>query len=121
MDVRKLFRSFRYAGKGFVQTVRAEQNFRFHLLSGAAALFAGWLTGLSKAEWMIILLLIAGMLSLELVNTAVERVVDKASPEPHPLAGQAKDAAAAAVLVFATSSAVIGFMIFLPKWWNLFN
>ncbi|MFC0231738.1 diacylglycerol kinase family protein [Bhargavaea ullalensis] len=121
MDARKFFRSFRYAAKGIVRTARTEQNFRFHLAAGTAVVIAGALTGLSAAEWSVILLLIAGMLSLELMNTAVERVVDKASPEWHPLAGQAKDAAAAAVLIYAAASAVIGCVVFLPKWWNLFN
>ncbi|WP_040228838.1 diacylglycerol kinase family protein [Bhargavaea cecembensis] len=120
MDVRKFFRSFRFAGRGIRHALGTEQNFRLHLAAAAAATAAGVLTGLSAIEWIILILLFAGMFSLELVNTAIERIVDKASPELHPLAGQAKDTAAGAVLVFAAASALIGALIFLPKWWNLF-
>jgi undecaprenol kinase len=56
------------------------------------------------------------MIALELVNSAIERVVDLASPDIHPLAKEAKDIAAGAVLVFAAASAIIGLLIFLPKW-----
>ena len=63
---------------------------------------------------MICLILFALVLSLELVNTAIEAVVDLASPDIHPLAKLSKDAAAGAVLISAIISAVIGLMIFIP-------
>ncbi|WP_213422929.1 diacylglycerol kinase family protein [Bhargavaea massiliensis] len=120
MDARKLFRSFRYAWQGIAEGFRTEQNFRFHLLAALVVTILGWLSGLSVLEWLIVILLFGGMFALELINTAIERVVDLASPEHHPLAGQAKDVAAGAVLVFAMASALIGCVIFIPKWLNLF-
>jgi diacylglycerol kinase len=54
-----------------------------------------------------------------MINTAIENVVDLVSPDQHPLAGKAKDAAAGAVLICAIISAVIGLLIFVPKGWNL--
>lgn len=115
MNARKFIRSFRYAFEGIVTAAR-EQNLRFHLLSMAIVIVAGLLTGLSVTEWMIVILLFALMIGAELINTAIERVVDLVSPEIHPLAKQAKDIAAGAVLVFACASVIIGLLIFLPKW-----
>ncbi|GLC88576.1 diacylglycerol kinase family protein [Lysinibacillus piscis] len=115
MDVRKYIRSFGYAFEGIV-TACKEQNFKSHLLSACIVLVASYWTGLSRMEWLIVLLLIALMFALEMVNTAIERVVDLVSPAQHPLAKQAKDLAAGAVLVFAVFSAIIGLLIFLPKW-----
>lgn len=116
MKLSRFFRSFSFAAQGIVAAVRKEQNIRFHLMAAVVVGISGWLTGLSKTEWLIVILLIGGMLALELVNTAMERVVDLASPGVHPLAKQAKDMAAGAVLVFAAASAIIGLLIFLPKW-----
>lgn len=118
MDTRKFFRSFKYAFKGLKQAM-AEQNFRFDLMMAFIVIVAGAFTRLTKIEWIVLLIVMALMLSLEMINTAIERVVDLASPEIHPLAKAAKDIAAGAVLVFAIASAIIGLLIFLPKWLNL--
>jgi undecaprenol kinase len=115
MDLRKYLRSFGYAFEGII-TASKEQNLKSHILSAIIVILAGYWTGLSRMEWYIVLLLIALMFALEMMNTAIERVVDLASPEIHPLAKQAKDIAAGAVLVFALFSAIIGLLIFLPKW-----
>ena len=115
MNVRKFFRSFRYAMEGILTAVN-EQNFRFHLVSAIIVIIAGVLTGLTTVEWSIIVLVIFLVIGAELINTAIERVVDLASPEFHPIAKQAKDIAAGAVLVFALASVIIGLLIFLPKW-----
>lgn len=115
MNASKFFKSFRYAVAGIV-TATKEQNLRFHLLSAVIVLLAGIFTGLSMMEWLIIVLVMALVIGTEMVNTAIERVVDLASPEIHPLAKEAKDIAAGAVLVFAVISVIIGLLIFLPKW-----
>ncbi|MCM0624278.1 MULTISPECIES: diacylglycerol kinase family protein [Lysinibacillus] len=115
MNLRKYLRSFGYAFEGII-TASKEQNFKSHIVSAIIVILASYLTGLSRMEWYIVLLLIALMFALEMMNTAIERVVDLASPEIHPLAKQAKDIAAGAVLVFALFSAIIGLLIFLPKW-----
>ncbi|MBX8943284.1 MULTISPECIES: diacylglycerol kinase family protein [Lysinibacillus] len=115
MDLRKYLRSFGYAFEGII-TASKEQNLKSHIVSAIIVILASYLTGLSRMEWYIVLLLIALMFALEMMNTAIERVVDLASPEIHPLAKQAKDIAAGAVLVFALFSAIIGLLIFLPKW-----
>lgn len=108
-------KSFDYAIQGIITAMR-EQNFRFHLLSAVMVMIAGLFTGLSIMEWIIIVLVITLVIGAEMFNTAIERIVDLASPDYHPLAKQAKDIAAASVLVFAACSVIIGILIFLPKW-----
>ena len=66
-------------------------------------------------EWMAVTFAIASVIGAEALNTSVEKVVDLASPEWHETAGQAKDAAAAAVLIFSIGAAVVGGLIFVPK------
>ena len=90
MNLRKYLRSFGYAFEGII-TASKEQNLKSHIVSAIIVILASYLTGLSRMEWYIVLLLIALMFALEMMNTAIERVVDLASPEIHPLAKQAKD------------------------------
>lgn len=116
MAARRFFRSFQFAAQGIGTALKREQNIRFHVAAAVVVVLAGFLTDLSYMEWLVIVLLIGGMVALELINSAIERVVDLATSELHPLAKQAKDMAAGAVLVFAVASAIIGLLIFLPKW-----
>lgn len=116
MRARRFFRSFQFAAQGIGTALQREQNIRFHLLAAAVVVVAGFWTGLPVVEWLLVILLIGGMIALEMINSAIERVVDLATAELHPLAKQAKDLAAGAVLVFAAASAIIGLLIFLPKW-----
>ncbi|MFJ7933623.1 diacylglycerol kinase family protein [Sporosarcina sp. NPDC096371] len=116
--MRKFFKAFHYAWSGIVYGIKAERNVKFHLFATVVVILAGLFTGLSSIEWAIVLLLIGGMLSLELINAAIERTVDLCTMERHPLAKQAKDLAAGGVLIYAVISVVIGWMIFIPKWFN---
>lgn len=121
MKNNKFLHSFKYAFEGIMFASKSERNFRFHLLAAIIVTVVGIISHLSTIEWIIIILCISGMLSLELVNSALERIVDLASPEIHVLAKLAKDMSAAAVLVFACASAIIGILIFLPKWMEIIN
>lgn len=98
--------------------IRKERNMKFHIAAGLAVIVVGLLTGLSSTEWVLIIMLIGGMLALELMNTAIERTVDLVTDEYHPLAKQAKDLAAGAVFIFAVASAIIGCIVFIPKWFS---
>lgn len=111
----RFLKSFVHAWRGIWKTARSERNFQFHIIAACAVILCGFLTGLSTAEWAVILILIGGMLALELVNTGIEHVVDLVTDQYHPLAKAAKDAAAGAVCVFAVISCIIGLLIFLPK------
>lgn len=114
--MRNFFKSFSYAWNGIYIGIRSERNFKFHLLAAAAVIVAGIWTGLTMLEWFIVSVLIGGMLALELMNTAIEKVVDLVTEEYHQLAKQAKDLAAGAVLIYAIISAIIGLLLFGSKW-----
>ena len=119
MDFNKFFKSFGYAFQG-IKTAFSEQNMRVHAVATVIVIVAGLLTRLTTVEWCIILVVIALVLAFEMMNTAIEKVVDLASPTIHPLAKAAKDIAAGAVLVIACMSVIIGILIFIPKWISLF-
>ena len=72
-----------------------------------------WL-GISGIEWLILMLVVGGILSLEVMNTAIEEMVNFVSPEFHPLAGRIKDLSAGAVLILSIASIVIGVVLFYP-------
>lgn len=110
----KFFKSFMYAFQGVIHGL-TERNFKFHCVATIAVVVAGLYVKLSVTEWFIVIMLIGGILALELMNSAVERVVDLITTEQHPLAKQAKDLAAGAVLLFSIASAIIGLIIFVPK------
>lgn len=115
MDIRKFLRSFVYAFQGILEATK-EQNMRFHIASACIVIIAGLFTGLSVVEWLIIVVVIILVIGAEMMNCAIERAVDLATAEIHPLAKAAKDVAAGAVLVFAIGSVIIGVLIFFPKW-----
>ena len=110
-----LYKSFGYAFQGIFNTIRTERNIKIHCAAAIlVTIFGIWLQ-ISKTEWMICFILFGLILSLELVNTAVEATVDLFTEERKPLAKKAKDAAAGAVLIVAIFAAVIGILIFIPK------
>lgn len=110
----KELRSFRCAGRGLWAALRSDRHARLQLAFVLLALGLGFLLRLRRGEWIAVLLCCAAVLAAELLNTAVETVVDLASPARHPLAGKAKDIAAAAVLVTAIFAAIVGLLVFLP-------
>jgi undecaprenol kinase len=115
-SMQNFIKSFLYAFEGIIHAVKTERNFKFHLIAAVIVITTGLLSDLTYTEWFIILVLIGGVLSLELLNSAIERVVNLVTMERMPLAKQAKDLAAGAVLIFAIMSAIIGLLIFIPKW-----
>ncbi len=119
MNLRKLYHSFGYALQGIRTVILTEQNFRIHTLAAIVVFIAGIFTSLSKMEWILVIILVFGMFVIELVNTAIERVVDLVTPNFHPLAKQAKDLAAGACLIYAVCTVIVGLIIFLPKWLEL--
>ena len=114
-NFKKQLKSFGYAWRGLCQCVGHEQNLGTHLVVAVVVVIAGALLGLNPIEWVAVCLCIGLVVAAELVNTALERLVDLVSPQHHPLAGQVKDIAAGAVLVCAMAAAVAGLIIFVPK------
>lgn len=105
--------SFRYAAQGIRAAVREERNLRFHLCAAGYVYRFSLFYPFGRTEYLLITLMVCGVLALELVNSAVERAVDKPSPEHDQAAGAAKDMAAGAVLVFSIGCAVCGLALFL--------
>lgn len=121
MSIRRRANSFRFAFQGLADLFRTQANARIHLVAAAGTLAAGLYLGLSRLEWVAVSLCIALVLSLEAINTALEYLTDLVAPEYHPLAGKAKDAAAAGVLLAAMGAAAVGALIFLPKLYACFG
>jgi diacylglycerol kinase (ATP) len=115
MKKNPLYKSFGYAFQGIGNTIRSERNIKIHLTVMTLVIVFGIFLHLSVTEWFVCLILFGQVISLELVNTAIEAAVDLATKEKHPLAKKAKDAAAGAVLVSAIFAAIIGLIIFIPK------
>ncbi len=112
---KKLRNSFKYAFQGIEEAWKTEQNLKIHFMIMALVIIAGFIFKISLMEWMVCLLLFAIVISLELINTAIETTVDIAMPEINEKAKYAKDIAAGAVLFSAMISIIIGLIIFLPK------
>ena len=106
--------SMQHAVRG-LRVVFQEPNAQIHLLAAAGAIALGVYLRITWMEWVAVTFAIVSVIGAEALNTAVERAVDLASPEWHETAGQAKDAAAAAVLIFSIGAAIVGTLIFLPK------
>lgn len=109
-----MLNSFRYAFHGIRDALKDGRNFRIMAACFILVIAAGIILGLSGLEWAAALLCCAGVLSIELLNTALESAVNIATDEYKPLARKAKDAAAGATLVFSIFSAAIGLIIFIP-------
>ena len=101
--------------KGHRSQIKKERNIKIHISVMILVIICGFIFHLSTTEWLICILLFALVISLELVNTAIEAVVDLCSPNYHELAKYAKDVAAGSVLISAIASVVIGLIIFVPK------
>jgi diacylglycerol kinase len=118
--LRKRIESFGYAFKGIATLFTTQINARIHAVVLTFVVLAGFYFKIERTEWLVITLVAALVLSAEAMNTAVEFVVDLVSPDYHPLAGKAKDVAAAAVLLAAFGAIIVGLIVFLPKILNVF-
>ena len=120
MKNKKLINSFKYAFKGIVSSIKSERNMKIHFTMMILVIIAGILLNISMWEWITCFILFGLVISLEMVNTAIETVVDIVSPKYNFQAGRAKDIAAGAVLVNAIVAVIVGLLIFLPKIIGLF-
>lgn len=116
---RSRLQAFRYAFSGWWYVLRTQRNAWIHLVSTLVVLALGLYLGLMPLEWAVLAAAIGLVWSAEFVNTALEAVVDLASPEMHPLARVGKDVGAAAVLISAIIAVVIGILILGPPTYQL--
>lgn len=111
--------SFKYAFAGLVDALKEEPNLKFHFLAAVCVLILSFILQISRQDWVIILILIGLVISIELTNTAIEAIVNSFVDTNHPGAKLAKDISAAAVLVSALTATVVGIIIFVPYLWTI--
>lgn len=113
--MKKFIKSFYYAFQGIISSLKQEKNMKVHIIIMLIVIICGIIFKISKIEWIICIILFALVISLELVNTSIEKTVDLITQEKNEIAKIAKDVAAGAVLVAAIAAAIIGLLIFVPK------
>lgn len=116
--LRSRARSFKYAFRGLWYVIHTQRNAWIHALVSIAVILVGLWLQLVPHDWAVIILAIAMVWTAEFLNTALEAVVDMASPQVHPLARVGKDVGAAAVLIAAILSVFIGLLILGPPLWE---
>ena len=107
-------RSFVYAGRGIRTLIASQHNAWIHAAATSLTVGLGLALGISRLEWMALVVAIVSVWTAEAINTAFELLCDVASPEFHPLVEAAKDVAAGAVLICASGAAVTGVLVLGP-------
>jgi diacylglycerol kinase len=110
--------SFRHAFEGWWYVIRTQRNAWIHAIASILVISLSSWVGIAARDWAVILLAIALVWTAEFLNSALEAVVDLTSPTQHHLARVGKDVGAAAVLIAAISSVLIGILILGPALWN---
>jgi len=113
------WRSLNQAWRGLLHTWRTQAHIKFHFGAGISVLGFAWWWEVSNFEWLILIIAIGCVIGAEVLNTAIEIVVDMVQPSFHPLAGMAKDVAAGAVLVTTIQAIAIGMIVFFPRLFRL--
>ena len=115
LDKKKLRNSFKYASSGIKLCIKDEQNMLLHLTMATLVIISGFILKISKIEWIICVILIGIVMMMELLNTAIENVCDAVTDRENKYIKIAKDTAAGSVLIISIVSAIIGLMIFIPR------
>ncbi|MES2589927.1 MAG: diacylglycerol kinase family protein [Bacteroidota bacterium] len=116
----KFLTKFRFAFEGLFYLIKKDKNFQIHLLLFLVLLSFGFCLALSQNEWITILICSTLVLSLEAINSALEKLCDLVHAEKHPEIKKIKDISAGAVLIAAIFSCVVAGIIFIPKILDLF-
>ncbi len=111
----RLIRSFQAASRGVKIAFREEQNFRIQVLVGSISSIAAFFLNFSSIEWAVLLLTIGTVLTAEIANSVIERIIDSIKPRVSPLVQAIKDLMGAGVLLLACASVVIGLLLFVPR------
>lgn len=115
-----LINSFKYAIQGLIVNLKIERNLIIHFITSVLVIIFGFIFKISLYEWIACVFIFGLVISLELMNTAFEKLVDLCMPDINLKAKFIKDTAAASVFVSAIIAVIIGIIIFLPKVLNLF-
>ena len=111
----KRLKSFKYAFDGLRILIKEEHNSRVHIFIAICVIGAGIYFEISSIEWMALIFSIGFVITVEIINSAIENICDFISPEKHELIKKVKDLAAAAVLITTIVAVAIGLIIFIPK------
>ena len=114
-SLKSRFESFKFAFRGLRSLLKNEHNSRIHFIAAIAAIIAGIILKINMLEWSLLILVIGFVFLTELLNSSLETLADFVDPEWNESIRKAKDYAAAAVLISATISVVVGALIFVPK------
>ena len=106
-------KSFFFAMQGFRTAFLTERNIKVMIVAAVVVIALGFTLNLDLLSWAIIIICCGLVITAELINTAIETVVDLVSPEFHPLAGRAKDISAAAVWVLSIMAAIVGLLVYV--------
>ncbi len=120
MPLRKWVESTNYAIEGILHAVKSQRHLRYHFYAAVLILLLSFILGISQTEFIAIVIVVIIVLSVEMLNTAIEATVDIISKEYDNRAKIIKDIAAGAVLITAIGAAVIGYIILLPHFKNVF-
>lgn len=115
MKNKKMINSFKNAFNGMIVSFKQEKNMKIHISIMFLVILLGIIFKIKTVEWIICIICFALVIGGELFNTVIEITVDIAMPNFNEKAKKAKDISAGAVLVLAIASAIIGFIIFVPK------
>ena len=113
--IKSILKSFQYAWDGIKFCFGVEKNLTIMLLISIITIVGGFYFTITKTEWLISLILITGVFSLELFNTAIERFLDLFFPDQNEKVKNIKDLMAGGVAIVSIGACIIGFIIFLPK------
>lgn len=114
-NIMKFLKAFKYAFHGLFIFFRSDPNGKLELCFATIAIATGFILHISVQEWLVIILCITMVISLEMINASIEKLCDMVEPAIHPTIKFIKDIAAGAVLLSAVASLTIGLIIFLPK------
>ena len=112
------FQSFGHAFRGWWYVMRTQRNAWIHVVAATVVFVIAFWLRVPPHGWAVLILTIAMVFTAEFINTAIEAVVDLASPEKHPLAKVGKDVGAAAVLISALAAVLVGLLILGPPLWE---
>jgi undecaprenol kinase len=112
--IKRFLNSFQYSFQGLTYAYKNEQSMTIHMITSVVVILMGFIFKITATEWILTFVIIGVVMGTELLNTAIEAVVDLVSPEKHPLAKIAKDTASAAVFIYSMIALVAGLLVFLP-------
>lgn len=121
MPLRKWIHSANNAIEGILHAARTQRHLRYHFYSASVALILSYALGVERTDFLIIAVVVVLVILAEMINTAIEYLVDMVSPQYSEAARNAKDVAAGAVLITAFGAAVIGYIILFPYFKDVFE